>query len=320
DYMPKSQWIAKGFYEEQLKILEFNGKLYFVPSLWNGALLLFYRTDLFDNTTLKQDFNATYGYELKIPENPDELLDVAEFFYNKGYIGIHLQLTTAEMGAGAYTIYPPLAYYFGGGLYNETTGAILCNSTGSIQALEYLLQLSQYAQPTYLEDGTFEAERAVMEGQTGGKELAMADQWSYMYPMLPDATKPWNISVRPFPQGPDMLGIAILKNSPKKDYVWQFVNWTSSYEIVKGTTLATPKASCRSDVANDPEVRSQYWVNIILDSYGRKWPITPIIKNPHATEIYEAMMRRLHEAFVGDKTAKEALDALYEDIATIVQY
>jgi ABC-type glycerol-3-phosphate transport system substrate-binding protein len=316
DYKSKSEWIDEGFYEEQLEILEFNGKLYFVPSLWNGALLLFYRTDLFANATLKQEFNQTYGYELKVPENPDELLDVAEFFHNKGYIGIHLQLTTAEMGAGAYTIYPPLAHYFGGGIYNATTGQILCNSTGSVQALNYLLNLSKYAQPTYLTDGTFEAERAVMENEN----LAMADQWSYMYPMLPDAAKPWNISVRPFPQGPDMLGIAILKNSPKKDYVWEFVNWTSSSEIVKGTTLACPKASCRSDVADDPDVKANYWVDIILDSYGRKWPITPIIKDPRATEIYEAMMRRLQEALVGDKTAKEALDALYEDITTIIQY
>jgi ABC-type glycerol-3-phosphate transport system substrate-binding protein len=320
DYKPKQQWINDGFYEEQLNILEFNGKLYFLPSLWNGALLLYYRTDLFANETLKEAFNAQYGYELKVPENPEQLRDVAEFFYSQGYIGIHLQLTTAEMGAGAYCLFPPLAYYFGGGIYNDTTGQIICNSTGSVQALEYLLELAQYAQPTYLEDGTFEAELAIMEGTSGGRELAMADQWSYMYPMLEEASKPWNISVRPFPQGPDMLGIAILKNSPKKDYVWEFVKWTCSYEIVKGTTLACPKASCRSDVANDPEVKANYWTDIILDSYGRKWPITPIIKNPHAVEMYEAMMRRLHEAFIGEKTAKEALDALYEDIAAILQY
>lgn len=138
--------------------------------------------------------------------------------------------------------------------------------------------------------------------------------------MLGDATKPWNISMRPFPQGPDMLGIAILKNSPKKDYVWEFVKWTSSAEIVKGTTLACPKAVCRSDVAADPEVSRNYWVGKILDSYGGKEPITPVIKDARSTEIYEAMMLRLGEAFTGSKTAKEALDALYEDIATIVQY
>lgn len=320
DYKSKQTWIDEGFYESQLNILEINGKLYFVPSLWNGALLLFYRTDLFADATLKSAFEAAYEYELEVPDTPEKLLDAAEFFHDEGYIGIHLQLTTTEMGSGAYTIYPPLAAYYGGGIYNATTGQILCNSTGSVEALEYLIDLTQYAQPTYLEDGTFEAERAVMEGKVGDEELAMADQWSYMYPMLPDATKPWNISMRPFPQGPDMLGIAILKNSPKKDYVWEFVKWTSSAEIVKGTTLATPKAVCRSDVAEDPDVSSNYWVNVILDSYGRVMPITPVIKDARSTEIYEKMMLRLGEAFTGDKTAKEALDELYEDIATIVQY
>jgi len=326
DYKPKSQWISEGFYESQLNILEINGELYYVPSLWNGALLLFYRTDLFADATLKAAFKAKYGYDLAVPSTPEKLLDAAQFFSKKeyngkqDYIGIHLQLTTTEMGSGAYTIYPPLAAYYGGGIYNATTGQILCNSTGSVEALEYLIDLKNCAQDSCLEDGTFEAERAVMAGNVSGTELAMADQWSYMYPMLPDATKPWNISMRPFPQGPDMLGIAILKNSPKKDYVWEFVRWTSSAEIVKGTTLATPKAACRSDVADDPEVSSNYWVDKILDSYGRVMPITPVIKDARSTEIYEKMMLRLGEAFTGSKTAKQALDALYEDIATIVQY
>jgi len=323
DYQPKSQWISQGFYESQLNILEVNGSLYYVPSLWNGALLLFYRTDLFADATLKANFKAEYGYDLAIPATPEKLLDAAKFFHDKGYIGIHLQLTTTEMGSGAYTIFPPLASYYGGGIYNATTRQILCNSTGSVKALNYLMNLTKYAQPTYLEDGTFEAETAIKAGTVGGKELAMADQWSYMYPMLSNASlvsKPWNISMRPFPQGPDMLGVAILKNSPKKDYVWEFVKWTSSAEIVKGTTLATPKAVCRSDVAADPEVAHNYWVGKILDSYGRVWPITPVIKDARSTEIYEAMMLHLGEAFTGEKTAKKAMDALYEDIATIVQY
>lgn len=326
-YKSKSKWISEGFYQDQLEMLEFNGSLYYVPSLWNGALILFYRTDLFASTTLKQAFRTQYGEDLTVPTTPEQLLKVAKFFNDQGYIGIHLQMTTSEMGAGAYTFYPPLAFYYGGGIYNDTTAKITCNSTGSVQALEYLLNLAQYAQPTYLEDGTFEAQTAVMQGQTGGKQLAMADQWSYMYPMLPDATQPWNISERIFPQQPDMLGVAILKNSPKKDYVWQFVNWTNSFEIVKGTTLATPKAPCRSDVTNDPEVRSNYWVNVILNSYGGHKKITPTIKNPHATEIYEAMMKRLHEGFTDPDArtnphavAQRVLDALYEDIARIIKY
>lgn len=326
-YRPKSEWIADTFYQAQLEMLEFNGSLYYVPSIWNGALLNFYRTDLFSNATLASAFHTQYEYDLAVPTTPEQLMQIAKFFTEQGYIGIHLQLTTSEMGAGAYMFYPPLAAYFGGGIYNTTTGQITCNSTGSVYALEYLLNLTQYAQPTVLEDGTFEAEQAVMQGTSGGKQLAMADQWSYMYNMLPQATYPWNISERIFPQQPDMLGVAILKNSPKKDYVWQFVNWTSSFEIAKGTTLATPKAPCRSDVANDPQVSANYWVNIIVNSYGGHKPIVPVIKNPHSTEIYEAMMRRLGEAFSdfqaaghtnAHSIAQEKLDTLYGDIKTIL--
>ena len=324
-YRPKSEWLTETFYQDQLEILEFNGSLYYVPSIWNGALVNFYRTDLFANATLQQAFNSEFGYALAVPTTPETLLDVAKFFTEQGYIGIHLQMTTSEMGAGAYMFYPPLAAYFGGGIYNTTTSQIVCNSTGSVTALEYLLNLSQYAQPTLFEDGTFEAETAVMQGVSGGKQLAMADQWSYMYNMLPEATYSWNISERIFPQQPDMLGIAILKNSPKKDYVWQFVNWTSSFEIAKGTTLATPKAPCRSDVANDPEVEANYWLNVIVNSYGGHKPLTPVIKNPHSTEIYESMMLRLNDAFNDPEAhtnpnaaAQRALDNLYSDIQLIL--
>lgn len=316
EYKPKSDWTAEGFYEEQLEILEFDGELYFLPTLWNGALLTYYRSDLFANATLKAAFNATYGYELEPPDTPDKLLDVAEFFDGQGYIGIHLQLTTAEMGAGAYTIYPGLAHHFGGGIYDDATGEITCNSPESVEALEYLIDLAQYAQEEVLTDGTFEAELAVMQWT----DLAMADQWSYMIPMLPDAAAEWDISVRPFPQGPDMLGIAILDTSQKKDLVWDFVEWTSSFEIVKGTTLVTPKAAGRSDVAEDPEVAAQPWVDVLLDSYGRVHPIAPIVKDARAVEIYEMMMLRLGEALTGDKSAQAALDALYDDIEAILQY
>ncbi|MDH5443880.1 MAG: hypothetical protein OEX16_06270, partial [Hadesarchaea archaeon] len=62
------------------------------------------------------------------------------------------------------------------------------------------------------------------------------------------------------------------------------------------------------------------WVDVLLDSYGRVQPIAPIIKDPRAVEIYEMMMLRLGEALTGAKTAKQALDTLYEDIDAILQY
>jgi len=91
-YRPKSEWLTETFYQDQLEILEFNGSLYYVPSIWNGALVNFYRTDLFANATLQQAFNSEFGYALAVPTTPETLLDVAKFFTEQGYIGIHLQM------------------------------------------------------------------------------------------------------------------------------------------------------------------------------------------------------------------------------------
>jgi len=323
DYKPKSDWISEGFYQSQLETVEIGGKLHIVPTLWNGALLLYYWEEYFENTEWKNEFMAWPGRtmpELKVPENPEELLEVAKFFHEKApdKYAIHLQATTEEMGAGGYCLYPPLAADFGGGVYNADTGEILINKPESVEAMEYLCELVKYAQPTVLTDGTFEAQIAILEGR-----CIMADQWSYMVPMLNDPTQSkipgkMKVAMRPFGQMPDMLGIAIL-NTPKKDLTWEFVEWTCSEEIVLGTTLACPKASCRSDVAANPQVSGSTWINPILDSYGRVQHICPLVKDPRIVEIYDAMMYHLGEAFTGAKTPQEACDAAAADIQNIVK-
>jgi sorbitol/mannitol transport system substrate-binding protein len=325
DYKPKSEWIKEGYYEDQLTTNEIGGKLYITPSIWNGVILLYYQKEYFENEEWKDEFMAWPGRtmsELRVPRTPEELLEVAKFFHEKvsDKYSIFLRGQSVTMGSEGPYLYIPLAHYFGGGIYDDTTGEVLINKPGSIRALEYLTELMKYAQPTVLTDGTFEAQLAILEGR-----CIMADQASYMVPMLNDPTVSKvvgkvKIAMRPFPQCSDALGVAIL-DTPKKDLVWEFVEWTSSYDIVKGICLTCPNAvGGRRDVAESPEIAGSEWINPALDGYGRVWPLVKLVENPRALEIYEAMMHHLHLACAGEESPSEACAHAAAEIEDITRY
>jgi len=311
-YLPKET--LDQFYPEQLKWTTFDDELIFLPGFWNGALLLMYREDLFTDPAVQAAFEAEYGYPLPVPSLTEtipveKLPDVAEFFAKhpevdpKGLLkyGLHLQGTAAEMGAGIYCTWPGVAGAFGGVILDEK-GKVVINSPENVKALKYLRDMFERGclQPTFFEDGTFEAELSVMEGT-----VAMAVQWSYMIPMLPDAKAPYGIAPNPFPQLPDSLGVAILKTSPKKDYVAEFVKWLASKEIVHALTLATPKAASRKDEAADLKAAGIEWVEPLEESYARL--VSPI-RDPRVVEMWEVVGRPLAEALSPAVTPPEKFD------------
>ncbi|WP_286906563.1 extracellular solute-binding protein [Clostridium sp. UBA1652] len=57
----------------------YDGKLYGLPFL-TGTQLLFYQKDLFEDNSIKLQFQRRYGYELNVPSNWNEFNEIAEFF------------------------------------------------------------------------------------------------------------------------------------------------------------------------------------------------------------------------------------------------
>ena len=60
--------------------------LYGIPT-WTNSKILIYRKDLFEDEKYKEEFEKDYGYELTVPTNWQEYLDVAEFFTRDGMYG-----------------------------------------------------------------------------------------------------------------------------------------------------------------------------------------------------------------------------------------
>lgn len=110
-----------------------------------------YRKDLFEDPKEKNAFQAKYGYELKIPENYDQLRDIAEFFNrpkaNPPLYGIAMWLgkdyDSVTMG------FQQVMWSFGGSYGDEKTYKVdgILNSDVGVKALEFYVALAKFTPP-----------------------------------------------------------------------------------------------------------------------------------------------------------------------------
>ncbi|WP_341718465.1 extracellular solute-binding protein [Micromonospora sp. FIMYZ51] len=87
-YLTKSGSSAEELFGAQVGwtkgAMEFDGKVAYYP-FYSGAKGVAYREDLFTDDKNKADFRAKYGYDIPTPPTtPDQIVDLAEFFTNRG--------------------------------------------------------------------------------------------------------------------------------------------------------------------------------------------------------------------------------------------
>ncbi len=67
------------FVDIHLQRQQYDGKTWTLPIL-AAYVTLAYRTDLFENPEEQKNFKERYGYDLTVPENYDQFMDISEFF------------------------------------------------------------------------------------------------------------------------------------------------------------------------------------------------------------------------------------------------
>jgi len=175
-YDPHLDDIAEGF----LKLYDYYaGTLYTLP--YDGDVLsLYFRKDLFNDTTEKSNFKKTYNKELVPPVTWDEMLDVAKFFTRKSgetLAGKKLDedfygfAFLAQRGSFAFAWW--LAEFASrGGTYFDRDMNPAINSEGGVIALQRLVDSLPYCPPDVLAYGYDELKDALVLGR-----IAMCLQW-----------------------------------------------------------------------------------------------------------------------------------------------
>jgi multiple sugar transport system substrate-binding protein len=129
----------------------YKGKRYAL-TLDSDVFTLTYRKDLLNDPKYKEEFKATYGYDLKVPDTWEEVINIAEFFTNK-------KLTSPRGGRvwGAYFyVEPAFAAYIswtnifleaGGILFDLETMDPKVDSPEGRYAFDILLKLKPFMPP-----------------------------------------------------------------------------------------------------------------------------------------------------------------------------
>ncbi|MEM0379044.1 MAG: extracellular solute-binding protein [Thermosphaera sp.] len=129
----------------------YKGKRYAL-TLDSDVFTLTYRKDLLNNPTYKDEFRSAYGYDLKVPDTWEEVIDVAEFFTNKNLRSprggrVWGAYFYAEPAFAAYITWTNIFLEAGGILFDLNTMDPKIDSPEGRYAFDILLRLKPYMPP-----------------------------------------------------------------------------------------------------------------------------------------------------------------------------
>lgn len=305
---------------------EWQDTLYGVPA--NSCIMyMTYRADLFENEEEKAAFQEIYGYELAVPTDWDSYLDTAEFFtrakgetlageaLTKDFYGVSMMGKRHNAVTCEWLNY---AWGFGGGVFDEE-GNICLNSPESVAALEYFLELSQYAPPGVTSKTWDEQTTELQQGIA-----AMAIQFNDCSPALedPDASLvAGKMGYTAIPVGEKAVahygawGYYIPTDSQNPEAAWVFMQWFNTPEVQKNIALDGGFPNLTS-VYEDEELKSiPYW-EASMEAYKIS---TTRPRIPEWSNMDEVLMLEISNALAGESTPKDALDKAAADCAVILE-
>jgi multiple sugar transport system substrate-binding protein len=320
------------------------GNLYALADM-PGVQLLYLRKDLFEDPQEQANFKKKYGYALAAPKTWKELRDMAEFFTRPPSLyGVTWSAGKGNMAVQNYYnvgwSWGADCFAFGQGFPDKTDpihNMPILNSPLGIKALEFFIGLKPFMPP-----GVAAYEWAEITQDYIGGKAAMMFQWSdfirdvedpakstvagkVLYAKFPgDPSAPRNNVPGITPgQGYASLGgwaIVMNKDSKNKEAAWKFMAWATGlamnreelahYLDVGGTNSGRELGYKLPGTKGYKVGRYQVELDMYLNHVRRRPAIAEELE-------YETIVGgEAQRAFVGEKSAKQALDdaarALYE--------
>lgn len=241
-YIQKNNVDIDSFLPRALALTQWNGengaygeggKIYGLPQTIHPHVL-WYRSDLFNDSKLKSTFKSSYGYDLSPPKTMQQFRDMAEFFNGKTVNGkkIYGWAGQASEGFGNVHTWLTFVYSNGGDVINWNKMTSSLSTPEVIEATKTWINLLQFSPPD-VHDYTFtEVTADAVEGN-----IAMAIHWSWAANKVDDLVDSKTVGKWEFVQTPAMKtsiphlagwSIVMPKTAEHPDEAFKFMAWLES--------------------------------------------------------------------------------------------
>jgi ABC-type glycerol-3-phosphate transport system substrate-binding protein len=283
------------------------GKLYTIP-MYNYSMGLVYRTDLLNDTKLKDAYKAETGKDLALPTSLADYVEISKFMSkNAGVAGAAMQSQRGDPNSMEFSNY----LFANGGHYLSSDGHVALDSPEAVKALELYVDNIQHGGQKGALSAALSDTFSVM---CAGKAWSMVTYW-WMLPQVddpkacPNAAGKVALSTMPGGHGESgAWGWGIPKNQSAElqDAAWKFISWVQSKEVSQARAMQG-HAPTRSDTFSDPAVLAKYpYYKQALDvvASGEAFPIFT-----YSAQYEDVLGRQLSLAGTGDVKPADAIKA-----------
>ncbi len=287
-----------------------------------------YRKDWFERPELQGEFKETYGYDLGVPANLEQLKDIAQFFQGREIDGktVYGAAIYTERGSEGITMGVTNALYNYGFEYQNPNKPYdlqgYVNSPGAVAGLEYYKELYDTGTPPGSSNWYMgEDIDAYKSGQ-----VALQMNFAFIWPGVNADPNVGGDRTGYFanPPGPagqfaqlGGQGISVVANTDNMEGALAYIKWFAQPDVQAQWTEMGGASAMRSVVEAPDFAGKQPYNQAFLDSMA-------IVKDFWAEPSYASlllpMQSRVHNYVIaGQGTAQEALDGLVADWTEVFQ-
>ncbi|MFN8520415.1 MAG: extracellular solute-binding protein [Chloroflexota bacterium] len=306
-----------------------DGATYGAPSN-SAVMMMFYRKDLFEDPTEQANFKAAYGYDLAVPTTWAQYRDTAEFFTRKAGDTAAGQPLANDLAGVAMTGKRHVAtvlewmdygWTFGGGILDDA-GNLVIDSQPSIDSLQYMVDLTPFAQPGYT-SATWDETTAALQQGLAAQSITWGDTAGAMEAADQSAVagKMGYASIPVLDEGDTNIAhlgswtYVLPTAGAQQDAAWEFVQWALSTDVQ--TELAKRGGlPALTSVFQDPELVASlpYWTQELTSlSEAKSRP-----RIPEWGAMSDILQQHISDAISGQATPADALGAAKTELEAIL--
>lgn len=287
----------------------------------NPTMILWYRKDLIENSTEKENFKKEYGYDLQVPETVDQYYDIAEFFTRKSGeqlagevldkdfygVGIH-----GKRHMGAVCEWMNLSATWGDPTYGgvlDKNDNIVVNRPENVEALDYWVSLFKFAPPGCV-DWYWDQLTTAFQKDIVFMAFAWNDQsYGLEDPAESEVAGKMGYAVLPMKEHKvshfGSWSWTISAKSKNQEAAWLYMQWATSKDV----SLRVAKEGgmpARKSVFADPEIAAIPFMPATGQALEYAFPRP--VHRAEWSEMAEILALYLTQAHRKEITSQEALD------------